>query len=129
MPGAPRAGLSLLEVAVVLVVAAALASLAIPRFRAYEHRVHRGTLVRALRDLAAAENAYWRTVGTYTGDAGALPGARSAGISVRIVSADSLGWSARAIAEDDPSVECAIFYGTAPILPPASRRNIIGCAP
>jgi hypothetical protein len=42
--------------------------------------------------------------------------------------ADSLGWSARAVHRHDV-VGCAIAYGAAPILPPATRHNVIGCGP
>lgn len=121
-----RAGFSLLEVAGVLAVVAVLAILALPRFRAYERRAHRAAVVRALRDVAARENAYWRAVGSYTSDTSALMPPRGSQVTVRILRADSLGWSARAAHRRD-HVVCAIAFGAAPILPPATRHNVIGC--
>lgn len=109
-----------------LVLVVLLGVLALPRFRGYEQRVHRAAVVRALHDVAARENAYWRAVGTYTADTNALMPPRASGVTVRIVRADSLGWSARAVHRRD-AVVCAIAYGAAPILPPATRHNVIGC--
>jgi len=125
-PRLTRTGFSLIELAGALVVVALLVVLVLPRFRAYERRVHRAVVVQALRDVAARENAYWRAVGTYTADTNALMAPRSSGITVRIVRADSLGWSARATHRGD-AVVCAIAYGAAPMLRPATRHNVIGC--
>jgi hypothetical protein len=45
-----------------------------------------------------------------------------------MVSADTLGWAAKASYVGDTAI-CAIYYGNAPVLAPATLKNVIGCTP
>ncbi|HET7550601.1 MAG TPA: prepilin-type N-terminal cleavage/methylation domain-containing protein [Gemmatimonadaceae bacterium] len=122
-----RSAFSLIELLAVLVAVGVLVGLALPRFRAYRQKAHVATMVRDLRKLASAEENFWNAVKRYTADTLALDLTLSPGTILTLRSADSTGWSARVSRAGDPTV-CSIFYGSAPILPPAVKANVIGCS-
>ena len=124
--GGRRLAFSLVELLAVLLVIGVLVGFAIPRFHRYKLKAHTAAMVSDLRDLAASEEDYWNMVRGYTSDTTVLDITNSPGVTVTLVSADSMGWSARATYISDPAV-CAIYYGAAPPLPPATVKNVIGC--
>ena len=121
-----RAAFSIIELLAVLVVMGVLVGLAIPRFTRYKEKANVAAMVSDLRHLAAAQEEYWNATRRYSADTSAIDMTLSPGVSIILESADSTGWSARATHSAGPSV-CAIFYGTAPALPPAEKANVIGC--
>ena len=122
-----RPGFSLIELFVVLVVIGILVGLAIPRMHGFKHQFYLTTMISDLRNLAATEEGYWSTVDSYSSDLNALRFNLTPGVWVTFVQADSTGWSATATHDDDTS-HCAIYYGNAPPLPPATVKNFIGCS-
>lgn len=123
-----RRGFSFVELLVVLVVIGILVGLAIPRYQAYKRRFYIVSMVTDLRNLAITEESYWNLEGSYSLDMAAIRFTNTPPVSITMVSADSAGWSARATYAGDSTI-CAIFYGQAPQLSPATAKNIIGCAP
>lgn len=121
-----RPGFSLIELFVVLIVIGILVGLAIPRFRAYKQKFYITAMMSDLRNLAVREEAYWSDAGSYTADVAALAFVPSPGVRVTVVSADSAGWAARAT-HGPGTATCAISYGAAPVLPPATVKNFVGC--
>jgi len=121
-----RPGFSLIELFTVLAVVAILAALAIPRIHGAKHRYYVITMEEDLKNLAVTEEAYWSSVDTYTSDMNALRFQPTPGVSISFVTVDSSGWSATASIVNDTSI-CAIYYGTAAVLPPATTKAIIGC--
>jgi prepilin-type N-terminal cleavage/methylation domain-containing protein len=122
-----RSGFSLIELFVVLVVIGILVGLAIPRMHGFKHQFYITTMISDLRNLAATEEGYWSSVDSYSSDLSALRFNLTPGVWVTFVQADSLGWSATATHDDDTS-HCAIYYGNASPLPPATVKNYIGCS-
>lgn len=122
-----RSGFSLIELFVVLVVIGILVGLAIPRMHGFKHQFYITTMISDLRNLAATEEGYWSSLDSYTSDMNALRFNVTPGVWITFVQADSTGWSASATHEDDTS-HCAIYYGNAPPLPPATVKNFIGCS-
>jgi hypothetical protein len=51
---------------------------------------------------------------------------QSPGVTITFVEADNTGWSATTTIVNDTSI-CAIYYGTAAVLPPATTKAIIAC--
>ncbi|MGH7649689.1 MAG: type IV pilin protein [Gemmatimonadaceae bacterium] len=129
---APRrryaAGFSLIELLVAMVVMGILVGLAIPRYHQYKRRYYLTTMVSDLRNLATTEESYWNISGTYSTDLVQIQYNASPHVSISMVSADTLGWAARASYAGD-TANCAIYYGNAPVLPPATIKNLIGCTP
>ena len=126
-PTSRRPGFSLVELIAVLLVVGVLVGLAMPRFHAYKRKAHVASMISDLRNLAAAEEEFWNAMKRYSVDTTALELSTSPGVTLALVSADSTGWSARAIYAGDPAT-CSIFYGSAAPLPPAARGNVIGCS-
>jgi prepilin-type N-terminal cleavage/methylation domain-containing protein len=125
-PTRRRAAFSIIELLAVLVVMGVLVGLAMPRFHRYKQKAHLASMVSDLRNLAAAQEEYWNATKRYSADTSAIDLTLSPGVSITLESADSTGWSARATHSAGPTI-CAIFYGTAPVLPPAEKANVIGC--
>lgn len=119
-------GFSLIELLVVLLVIGVLVGLAIPRYHEYKRRYYVTTMVTDLRNLATTEEAYWNITGTYSTDLRLIQYNSSPRVSISMVSADTLGWAAKANYAGD-SAMCAIYYGTAPVLAPATLKDVIGC--
>ncbi len=122
-----RSGFSLIELFVVLVVISILVGLAIPRMHGFKHRFYLTTMISDLRNLAATEEAYWSATDSYTSDMSVMNFNVTPGVWVNFVQADSQGWAATATHEDDTST-CAIYYGNAAPLPPATIKTSIGCS-
>jgi prepilin-type N-terminal cleavage/methylation domain-containing protein len=123
-----RSGFSLIELFVVLVIISILVGLAIPRMHTIKHQFYLTTMISDLRNLAATEEGYWSTADSYSTDLSALRFNVTPGVWITFVQADSMGWSATATHDADTS-HCAIYYGNAPVLAPASVKNYIGCSP
>ncbi|HET7620453.1 MAG TPA: prepilin-type N-terminal cleavage/methylation domain-containing protein [Gemmatimonadaceae bacterium] len=121
-----RSAFSLIELLAVLVAVGVLVSVVLPRFQAYRRKAHVAAMITDLREVAAAEESFWKSTRRYTADTTVLGLAPSAGTDITLHSADGTGWSARATRDGDP-VACSIFYGSAPPLSPAVRANVIGC--
>ena len=119
-------GFSLIELLVVLLVIGVLVGLAMPRYRDYKRRYYVTTMVTDLRNLATTEEAYWNIAGTYSIDLLQIRYNSSPRVSISMVSADTLGWAATAHYAGDSAI-CAIYYGNAPVLPPATLKDVIGC--
>ena len=126
-PAARRRGFSLIELFVVIVVIGILVGLAIPRYHDFKHRYYLASMVSDLRNLAITEEAYWNDIGTYSTDLTQIRFTNTPPVSITMISADTLGWSARASYAGDTST-CAIYYGAAPVLAPATLKNVIGCS-
>jgi len=128
LPRRDSRGFSLVELLVAMVVVGILVGLAIPRYNEYKRRFYLTTMVTDLRNLATTEEAYWNLTGTYSTDFQQIQFTSTPRVSISMVSADTLGWAAKASYDGDTAI-CAIYYGNAPVLSPASIKNVIGCTP
>lgn len=91
-----RAGFTLIELFVVLVIIGILAGLAIPKFVQMQQMGYVTTAVEDLRNLVTAEQAYFATYSTYTTSTVDMNASESPGITISISSVTALGWSATA---------------------------------
>ena len=122
----PRAGFSLFELFTVLLVIGILVGLAVPKYRRYKERYYVSAMLTDLRNLTITEEAHWSDLGVYTADLSALKFSSSPEVTITIVSADSTGWSATTTHANSSS-KCAVFFGEAAPVPPATVRTVIAC--
>jgi prepilin-type N-terminal cleavage/methylation domain-containing protein len=123
-------GFTLIELLIVVVIIGILAAIAIPKFATTKGQAYLSLMKADLRNLATAQEAYSGDAGTYYG--GAVPAAGlvynpSAGVTISIVVATQSGWSATATNPLTPRT-CAIYFGSAPPLAPATVEGRVGCS-
>jgi type IV pilus assembly protein PilA len=126
-----RAGFTLIELLIVVVIIGILASIAIPKFASTKERAYISKMKGDLRNLATAQEAYNSDNLVYYG--GALPNpalaySPSSGTTITIVSATAGGWSATASYTGTVKT-CAIFFGSAAPVAPATSEGVLACDP
>jgi prepilin-type N-terminal cleavage/methylation domain-containing protein len=125
-----RRGFTLIELLIVVVIIGILAAIAVPKFAATKERAYLGTMKSDLRNLATAQESYFYDNNTYY--IGAVPTAGflynpSRDVSVTIGEASIAGWSATASHPGAPGRTCAVFYGNAAVVAPATTEGIVTC--
>lgn len=123
-------GFTLIELLIVVVIIGILAAVAVPKFAATKERAFLGTMKSDLRNLATAEESYFYDNSTYYD--GAVPAAvfqynPSKDVAVVIQEASVAGWSASATHPGAPGKTCAVFYGGAAPLAPATAEGVVTC--
>ncbi len=124
-----RKGFTLIELLIVVVIIGILAAIAIPKFANTKEKAYVSALKSDLRNLAAAEEAYFADNLTYTNVLGNLDFNQSQGVTVTIASASGTGWAATATHTGLPAGKnCALYYGTVASAPaPATREGVVAC--
>jgi prepilin-type N-terminal cleavage/methylation domain-containing protein len=126
-----RAGFTLIELLIVVVIIGILASIAIPKFGSTKERAYLAKMKSDLRNLATAQESYLGDNQVYYG--GAVPNALfqynpSSGTTVTIAEATTSGWSA-STTYTGTTKTCALTYGSAAVLAPATAEGLIVCDP
>jgi len=125
-----RRGFTLIELLIVVVIIGILAAIAVPKFAATKERAYLGTMKSDLRNLATSQESYFYDNNTYY--IGAVPAAGflynpSKSVTVTIGEASVAGWSATATHPGAPGKSCAVFYGTAAPVAPATTDGVVAC--
>jgi prepilin-type N-terminal cleavage/methylation domain-containing protein len=109
-----RRGFTLIELLIVVLVIGVLAAIAIPKFAGVKDRAHVAAMKSDLRNLITAQEAYASSRGSYATNTTAtdLSFRSSAGVTVTIVAADTLGWAATA-SHNASAKTCGIHVGAA----------------
>jgi type IV pilus assembly protein PilA len=89
-------GFTLIELLIVVVVIGILAAIAIPKFANTKEKAYVAAMKSDLRNLLAAEEAYYSDYFAYTTDKAALNYTESSGVSVTISYNRGQGWRATA---------------------------------
>ena len=121
-----RKGFSLVELLIVMVVIGILATIVIPKFTGSREKAFVNTLKADLRNLSSLQEIYHGNSVTYTASQADLAFTPSSGVTVAVVSADGLGWGATATHTGTPR-SCAVFYGQAAPVAPATVPGVIAC--
>lgn len=122
-------GFTLIEMLAVVVIIGLLATVAIGKYQDMRDRAYRSAMKADLRNLATYEEIYYQDVGdfSYSNDLGVLQFVPSARVTVTVVEATNVGWSARAT-HAASAWSCALFIGDAAALAPASQTGKTDCS-
>ena len=124
---ARRRGFTLIELLIVVVIVGILAAIAIPKFRDTKGKSYAATLRADLRNLVTAQEAYMYDHAAYTANLASLNISLSSGVVVTWGTATAGGWSAKVTHPLSSPLDCAVYIGTVPALPPAQAEGLIRC--
>jgi type II secretion system protein G len=127
MPPLRHRGFTLIELLIVVVIIGILATIAIPKFSNTKEKAYVAAMRTDLRNLATAQESYFYSNSVYTTDPMALNFLASPQVSITIPEATAGGWSAVATHPLVSSVKCALFFGKAAPVAPASVEGQITC--
>jgi type IV pilus assembly protein PilA len=122
-----RKGFTLVELLIVVVVIGILAAIAIPKFQNTKGKGYAATIKSDIRNLTSMQEDYFYFNETYASTLNQLSFAGTDGVTITIVEADGRGWSATATHPAAYPLTCAVFYGDAAPLAPATNEAVIKC--
>lgn len=126
-PPARRAGFTLVEVMICVVIVGLLAAIAVPRFANTTAKANVATVKSDLHNLVTAQETYFNEHQAYAPSLALVNAPVSRGVEVTIVTASATGWSAQAVHPAAVPVTCAVYYGQTPPLAPATTEGVIAC--
>jgi type IV pilus assembly protein PilA len=124
--GMDKKGFTLIELLIVVVIIGILAAIAIPKFANTKEKAYVSAMKSDLRNLAAAEEAYFADNLTYTATMGNLDFNESQGVTISIDNAAGTGWTASSIHTGTP-MTCELYYGTAQTPAFAANEGVVQC--
>jgi type IV pilus assembly protein PilA len=122
-----RRGFTLIELLIVVVIIGILAAIAVPKFQNSKGKANAATLKSDLRNLATAQEAYFYENLTYTTNLSSLNVSLTSNVTVTWGTVNASGWAAKLTHPLAYPIECAMFMGGVPALPPAITEGQLLC--
>lgn len=122
-----RKGFTLIELLIVVVIIGILAAIAIPKFQNTKGKAYASSIKSDLKNLSSMQEDYFYYNETYANAIGLLSFNGTDGVTITIAEADGRGWSATATHPSAFPLTCAVYYGDAAPLAPATREGVIEC--
>lgn len=122
-----RKGFTLIELLIVVVLIGILAAIAIPKFQNTKGKGYAATIKSDIRNLTSMQEDYFYFNESYASSLNQLSFAGTDGVTITIAEADGRGWSATATHPAAYPLTCAVFYGDAAPLAPATTEGVIKC--
>ena len=119
-------GFTLIELLIVVVIIGILAAIAIPKFSQTREKAYVSAMKSDLKNLASQQEIYYADHYVYTTSTANLGFANSEGVNLGTVTVSGVGWSASAT-HAGTSDTCAVFYGDASALSPATVAGAVTC--
>jgi prepilin-type N-terminal cleavage/methylation domain-containing protein len=123
----PRTGFTLIELLIVVVIIGILAAIAIPKFTETKGKSYASSMKSDLRNVASRQEDFFYLNETYATSAATLNFTGSPGVVLTVVSADASGWSATTTHPAADPLTCAVFYGNAAPVAPATVEGVVEC--
>jgi len=120
-------GFTLIELLIVVVIIGILAAIAIPKFQNTKGKAFSSSLRSDLRNLASVQEDYFYYNEAYAPAVGSLNFKPSNGVVLTITEASAKGWSATATHPSAWPITCAVYYGTASPVAPATAEGQVAC--
>lgn len=120
-------GFTLIELLIVVVIIGVLAAIAIPKFQSTKGKANAATMKSDLRNLATAQEAYFYEHLTYTTTLSSLNVSLSTGVTITWGTVGTAGWAAKITHPLAYPIECAMFIGAVPPMPPATVEGQLLC--
>lgn len=120
-------GFTLIELLIVVVIIGILAAIAIPKFQNTKGKAFASSLKSDLKNLSSVQEDYFYYNETYAPAVANLSFKPSNGVVLTIVEADTRGWSATTTHPSAAPLTCAVFYGQAAPLAPATVEGQVAC--
>jgi prepilin-type N-terminal cleavage/methylation domain-containing protein len=120
-------GFTLVELLIVVVIIGILAVIAIPKFSNTKGKAFSAAMKSDLRNMATAQESYFYSNDIYTTNPASLNFTPSAGVAITIPEATSKGWSGTATNPLAAGTKCALYFGTAAPVAPASAEGQVAC--
>jgi prepilin-type N-terminal cleavage/methylation domain-containing protein len=122
-----RRGFTLIELLIVVVIIGLLAAIAIPKFNNTKGKSYASSMKSDLRNLASQQEDYFYFNETYAASVLDVSFEGSPGVELTVSEASVGGWSAIATHPAAAPMTCAVFFGTAAPLPPATHEGVVHC--
>ena len=122
-----RKGFTLIELLIVVVIIGIIAAIAIPKFQTTKGKAFAASLKSDLKNIAVSQENYFYYNEMYSLDITALNFDPSKGVVLTIFEATPRGWSARTTHPGAFPLTCAVFYGDAAQVVPATLEGQVAC--
>lgn len=120
-------GFTLIELLIVVVIIGILAAIAIPKFQNTKGKAFSSSLRSDLRNLSSVQEDYYYYNEAYAPAVGSLNFKPSNGVVLSITEASAKGWSATATHPSAWPITCAVYYGQAAPVAPATAEGVVAC--
>lgn len=124
IPLTARPGFTLAELVTVIVIVGVMATIAIPKFAEAKTKAVTASAQSDLRNLVVAQDSHHNDHRTYSTDLNALDVTPSRDVTLSVQESSATGWSAVATFRNG---QCAIYYGSAAPIFPATVSAVVGC--
>ena len=122
-----KRGFTLIELLIVVVIIGILAAIAIPKFTTTKGKAYASSLKSDLKNLSSSQEDFFYYNESYAVGIGSLNFKPSPGVVLTIVEASPRGWSAKTTHPAAAPLVCAVFYGQASQVAPASSEGVVAC--